>query len=337
MALSETYQTPATLAAALIDQPSVTGSEARILEFIEDRLRDLGCTTEREYIGEQRWNLYGNWTSHAAIVFCTHVDTVPPHLPSRVQDGVLFGRGACDTKGIIAAMLFAAERLQSEGVIPAFLFVVGEETDSIGAKTAARSGKSADYIIVGEPTENVLASGHKGALSYTLRIQGSAAHSAYPEHGSSAIHSLLDVLSDLRGHDWGRHDLLGPATLNVGILEGGIAMNTLAPTAMARVMHRIVDDVETRKSQVVELIGGRAEVKFHSVSQPQILTVPEGFIAKPVAFGTDIPYLCHMGRCLLCGPGSIHDAHTSTECITFAAMDEAIELYLRLHRALRTS
>jgi acetylornithine deacetylase len=336
MALIETYPTPASLAAALIDLPSVTGSEKRVLAFLEERLVEIGCVTDREYIGADRWNLYGNWSDKTHTVFCTHVDTVPPHVPARMHDGVLYGRGACDTKGIIAAMLFAAERLIAAGASPSFLFVVGEETDSIGAKTAAQSPRTADFIIVGEPTDNLLASGHKGALSYTLDVHGHAAHSAYPERGSSAIHLLLDILQTIRGAAWGTHEILGPATINVGRIEGGTAMNTLASHATAQVMHRIVDDTEVRRSQVLDLIGDRATVRFHSDSQPQILYVPEGFEAKPVAFGSDIPYLRAIARCLLCGPGSVHDAHTMDECISVAALDEAVELYVRLFQALRT-
>lgn len=337
MALTDTYPTPAALAAELIDLPSITGSEAPVLEFLEHLLKEIGFTTVREYIGTERWNLYANWTHAAPIVFCTHVDTVPPHFSSSMQHGMLYGRGSCDAKGIASSMLFAAERLISDGEMPAFLFVVGEETDSIGARTAAKSGRVADFIIVGEPTDNVLASGHKGALSYTLSVQGSAAHSAYPERGSSAIHILLDLLQTLRSAEWGSHDVLGPATLNVGVIEGGIAMNTLAPDASAMVMHRIVDDAEARKSQVRTLIDGRAALEFHSVSQPQILHVPAGFDARPVAFGTDVPYLRDIARCLLCGPGSVHDAHTPDEHIAVTALDEAVELYVRLYHALKPS
>jgi acetylornithine deacetylase len=263
------------------------------------------------------------------------VDTVPPHFPSRRNEGMLYGRGACDTKGIIAAMLFAGRHLLDDGHSPAFLFVVGEETDSLGAKTAARSGNTARYIVVGEPTDNMLATGHKGVLSYTLRTRGAAAHSAYPERGVSAVHLMLDLLDEIRREDWGHHPVLGESTLNVGLINGGVAMNTFAPEATATVMHRIVDDPDKRREQLGQLVGARADLEFHSVSTPQMLHTVEGFDSKAVAFGTDIPYLAAMGRCLLIGPGSVHDAHTPAERIEIAAIENAVGNYVKLFHALR--
>ena len=249
MTNADKYTDAANLASALVDIPSITGEERAVLEFLENWLSSRGMETRREPIDGNRWNLYDGWTEEtwrcedaADVVFCTHVDTVPPYFPAFRDGDTLRGRGACDTKGIIAAMLLAGNRLRHDGLSPAFLFVVGEETDSCGAKTAAASGRTARFIIVGEPTDNMLATGHKGVLSYTLETQGVAVHSAYPERGSSAVHLLLDILGDIRDADWCSSDVLGNATTNVGLIEGGIAMNTTAPAAKATVMHRIVDD-----------------------------------------------------------------------------------------------
>jgi acetylornithine deacetylase len=337
MTIEEKYPVPLQIAIDLINIPSVTGSESAVLEFLERMLSDMNLKTEREEVKEGRWNLYAGWSGHADVVFCTHVDTVPPFIPAQIKDDLLYGRGACDTKGIIASMISAGCNLLANGYHPAFLFVVGEETDSAGAKRAAQSKRTANYLIVGEPTDNILASGHKGVVSYTLVVKGVSAHSAYPEFGESAIHSLLDVLDDLRRADWGTSDVLGEATMNIGMISGGVAMNTLAPEAEATVMHRIVDDAETRKLQVIDIVGDKATVQFHSISQPQVLTSVAGFPCKPVAFGTDIPHLTAMGKCLLFGPGSIHNAHTEHENISIAAMNEAKESFIRLFQALRCS
>ncbi len=333
--IADSYSALARLAVDLINIPSITGSERAVLEHLEGLLSAMQLETEREAVVEERWNLYAGWHGTPDVVFCTHVDTVPPFMPAEVRDDMIFGRGACDTKGIIASMLVAGQRLVEDGHSPAFLFVVGEETDSIGAKTAAASGRRARHIIVGEPTDNILATGHKGVLSYTLKAVGKAAHSAYPERGDSAIHLLLDVIEGLRAADWGKSEILGASTMNVGLVSGGVAMNTVAPEARATIMHRIIDDPTIRKKQVLDIVDGRADVEFHSLSDPQLLTTIEGMPAQAVSYGTDIPYLNVIGRCLLMGPGSIHDAHTESECISVSAMNEAVDGYIRLFHALR--
>ncbi|MDT8322592.1 MAG: M20/M25/M40 family metallo-hydrolase [Bacteroidota bacterium] len=318
----------------LINIPSVTGEEAGVLEYLETVLTDMGLPVYREAVSETRWNLYAGWQHALPVVFCTHVDTVPPFFPAVVEDARILGRGACDTKGIMAAMLEAGRQLIAEGKQPSYLFVVGEETDSIGAKTAASSGRSARAIIVGEPTDNHLATGHKGVLSYTLRTEGVAAHSAYPERGASAIHLLLDLIDGIRNRDWGSSPVLGEATLNIGSIEGGVAMNTFAPGASATFMHRIVDNAQQRSAELVELVDQRAEITFHSVSEPQLLETVDGFALKAVNFGTDIPYLVTMAPCLLFGPGSVHEAHTPHESIAIVEVHEAVQLYRKLYNAL---
>ncbi len=335
MTIVDEYLSESDLAIALINIPSVTGSEMQVLEFIERQLSQMGLSTDRQHVEEGRWNIFAGWSEHVDIAFCTHVDTVPPFFPARLEGDRLYGRGACDTKGIIAAMLSAGRRLIAEGDAPAFLFLVGEETDSIGAKQAAQSNRAAEHIIVGEPTDNALATGHKGVVSYTLTTEGVVAHSAYPERGRSAIHLLLDILDEIRAIVWEPHPVLGEPTLNIGMIRGGVAMNTLAPEASATLMHRIVNEPEAVSNRVLEIVGDRAMIDFHSQSRPQILTKIDGFPCKPVSFGTDIPYLDAMGKCLLLGPGSIHDAHTETESISLTEMSDATDLYVRLFHSLR--
>ncbi len=325
---------PIELTARLVDVPSVTGTENEVAELLENICIAAGWSVERQRIEENRWNVFVNWQSRVTAAFCTHIDTVPPHFSARIDSTHIHGRGACDTKGIIACMLAAGERLGREGVTPSFLFVVGEETDSIGAKSAAASGKSAKYIIVGEPTENTMARAHKGVLSYRLRSCGKSCHSGYPELGSSALHSLLPVLNDILNADWGCDDDIGCASTNVGKMSGGTAPNVLAEEAEAFVVHRIVDSLEKRKEQALRIINGRCDVEMRAENEPQRMHVPRGYDSVPVSFGTDIPYLRAIGTPLLIGPGSIHDAHTMEERIEIRQIFAAIELYSVLYRRL---
>jgi acetylornithine deacetylase len=323
------------LSKALVSISSISGNEKDMLIFLENLLRKHGLVTSRQHVAEDRWNLFAGWHENPVVVFSTHVDTVPPYIPMRFDDRYIYGRGSCDTKGIIASMIAAGLRLLDEGENPAFLFVVGEETDSIGAKTAAASGMRSSYIVVGEPTDNMLAQGHKGILSYTLKTEGRAAHSAYPELGHSAVEGLLNVIDRIRRHHWGHDSLLGDATMNIGIIEGGVAMNVFAPKASAQIIHRLVDDAEMRKAELVALVREDAEIQFHSVAQPQILHVVPGFEVKTVHFGTDIPYLASIGTCLLLGPGSIHDAHTDDEKISIQEIEQAVKFYYTLYHCLK--
>jgi acetylornithine deacetylase len=318
----------------LIDIPSVTGDEAACAAAVEARCSEMGLEVERLPVAANRWNLAVNWRAAPRVVFCTHLDTVPPFFPSRLEDGLLHGRGACDAKGILAAMLAAGEALLREGAQPAFLFVAGEETDSIGAKSAAASGRRADYIVVGEPTGNVPAEAHKGMLSYTLAAEGRAAHSAYPERGASALHALLDVLADIRAAAWGTDPVLGPSTLNVGLMRGGVAPNVTAPSAEAVVYHRIVDAIEPRREQLERIVAGRASIRVHSAVGAQRMLVPEGYPRCAVSFGSDIPYLRAMAAPLLAGPGSIHQAHADDEHVAVDELLDAVGLYIDLYHAL---
>ena len=325
------------LALDLIHIESITGNEAAIATRIEAICTGMGLHVERQRVSDKRWNVVTNWTTDNDVLFCTHIDTVPPHIPGHMESGYLYGRGACDTKGIIAAMLGAGEIMMSRNVTPSYLFVVGEETDSAGAKAAAGTGRKARYVIVGEPTENLFAHAHKGMLSYTLHTSGTAAHSGYPERGSSAIHVLLDILSDIRAADWGRDPEIGEATTNVGLIQGGAAPNVLAEAASATVVHRIVDSFETRLQQVREIISGRAEIDVHAQNNPQRMYVPPGEPSIAVSYGTDIPYVRTIGTPLLIGPGSIHDAHTAQEKISCEQILTAVERYATLATALQTA
>lgn len=321
----------------LIDIPSVSGEEEEVSRFLERDLRERGFQVELQEVESDRHNVHATSGPEPLLYFCTHIDTVPPFYPSTEDEETIFGRGSCDAKGILAAMVTAAERLRQSGVREiGLLFVVGEEVDSAGALAANRLGSDARFVIVGEPTESRLASGHKGGFKFVLRARGKAAHSAYPFLGDSAIDRLLDVLARIREADWGASELLGEATVNVGRIEGGLAANVIAPEAEAVVFVRVATTVAEVRARLDGIVGDDPALSYELIAGSDAVvceTVP-GFEVAPVSFGTDIPSLGNFGKPLLIGPGSIHDAHTSAEKLDKKEVVEAVEYYQKLARLL---
>src|SRR5262245_48179917 len=212
--------------------PSVTGEEKAVGDFLARELAARGYRVDTQHVEPERNNIMA-MAGRPRVIFCTHLDTVPPVLPVREENGYLYGRGACDTKGIIAAMLEAGDRLRRNGVVDfGYLFVVGEEVNSIGAKAANTLKWESEFVIVGEPTDNKLARAHKGTLMATLKFTGKAAHSGYPEQGISAIEGLWSLLSECINADWGSNPALGKGTFNVGIFRGGDRANIIPGQAM---------------------------------------------------------------------------------------------------------
>lgn len=320
-----------------IDIPSVTGAEGEFARFVARLLEERRYRVQLQVVDGDRPNVFARGGADPRVVLCTHLDTVPPHVASSEDGEAIYGRGACDAKGILFSMLEAADRLRSEGVEEVgLLFTVGEELDSDGAAAAAAIAPGSRYVVVGEPTENRLASGHKGSFKFLLRAAGRAAHSAYPEQGVSAIERLLDALELVRKADWGRDDRLGAATVNIGTLSGGVAANVIAPAAEARVFVRVVGQARDAQARLDALLAGREGVDYDLISRSDAVhcETPPGYDCAPVSFGTDIPYLKGFGAPLLVGPGSIHDAHGAGEKIAKREVLEAVELYRRLVREL---
>jgi acetylornithine deacetylase len=317
--------------------PSVTGTEREVGEFLLSHLATLNYRVERQNVVDDRFNVLA-FAGDARVLMCTHIDTVPPPppaIPVREDNDFLYGRGACDTKGIIAAMLEAGDRLTRSGVVNfGYLFVVGEETDSIGAKAANRLKWDTEYVVVGEPTQNQLARAQKGMVMVNLSVAGRAAHSGYPERGVSAIQNLFAVLQDCESADWGNDPVLGKGTFNTGIFHGGEAANIVPPHAKASVMIRIVEDRSQVEEKMRKIVGNRATMEIVGASDPQITHVVEGFPTTVVSFGSDVPHLGNLGKRLLIGPGSIFDAHTPGEKISKAELMEGANLYETLVRKL---
>ena len=325
---------PIAFARRLIDVPSTSDHEFAVGELLERELAGLGFTTQRHEVSESRFNLFASAGGRPRVVLNSHIDTVPPWFESREDSEHVYGRGACDTKGIIAAMIAAGERLRARAVNDfAFLFVVGEETDSIGAKLANThfADLGSEYCVVGEPTESVFARASKGALTCVVRFEGVAAHSAYPERGDSAIHRMIAALAEINHTNWGSHEVLGKTTVNCGVIRGGEKPNIIAAWAECEIMFRLVtmpEDVEARLADLLSEHKGTITVARGNV--PQFMHVPAGRPSAVVAFNTDVPWLSSLGKPLLFGPGSILDAHGVDEKISKAELLAAVDTYEQL-------
>ncbi len=317
----------------LIDIPSVTGEERAVGEFLQSHLEGLGYSVQRQNVTADRFNVFATTNAPPEIVLSTHMDTVPPFIASSEDEQNIYGRGACDAKGIIAAQIHAAERLREQGInAVGLLFTVDEETGSAGAQVANAEEvpTTIRYLVNGEPTDNKLASATKGSLRLNLLTKGVAAHSAYPEQGDSAIEKLLDVLSDLRSCDWPSDKRLGETTCNIGVIRGGTRANVVPDRAAAELHLRLVSPTEPVKALLENAVAGRAEIEYLSAHEPvHLFTVP-GFDECVVRFTTDIPYLSRWGKPLLLGPGSILNAHTEHEFVSKKELAAAVELYVSL-------
>jgi acetylornithine deacetylase len=332
------------LTRALIDIESITNNEERVAQYLFNHLAPLAARydghVELIEVEPRRHNVFAQFGSPLIVTLSTHMDTVPPFVASREDADCVWGRGACDTKGIIAAMIAAVERLLETDGVPTgagfgLLFVVGEERNSAGAYRAAQTPRGSRYIINGEPTENKLALGSKGVLRYEVVANGKMAHSAYPELGDSAIHKLIDALGDIRRLELPVDGLLGPSTLNIGTLSGGRAPNVIADEAKADIMVRLVGDSAATKAALARVVEGRAELReIIEIPALRLRALP-GFPTTVVAFTTDIPaFGGFWGEPFLIGPGSIHVAHTLEEHIPKPQLLEAVEIYQRMVRQL---
>jgi acetylornithine deacetylase len=323
----------------LVDIESITGHEGRVGHFLIQELQRLGYEVQRIVAEGERANVYATAPEqpNPAIVFSTHMDTVPPFLASSEDDERIYGRGSCDAKGIIAAQMAAAERLRQEGIHVGLLFLVGEERDSLGAKVANRKANHCKYLINGEPTENKIATASKGALRAELTATGRMAHSAYPELGESAIDKLVEALSRLHAMNLPSDPEIGPCTLNVGLIEGGRAPNVIADQARALLLYRLIGPSEQLRQEILDRVGDLVTVEFTLEIPCVRLHALAGRPTMIAAFTTDIPALNNWGQPLLVGPGSIHVAHTEGEYVEKQQLQNAIELYCAMARKLSLS
>jgi acetylornithine deacetylase len=326
---------PVAFARSLIDIDSTTWREGAAARRLAAELSTLGYQVTEQPVSDDRINVFARLDAAPQVVFSTHIDCVPPFFPSRVERGLLFGRGACDAKGIIAAQVAAAERLRAAGETRfALLFVAGEERGSDGAAVAnAQAPPGVRFLINGEPTDNRLGAATRGMYRLRLNAKGRAAHSSFPELGESAIDKLLDALMVIRGLDLPDDPLLGRTHYNVGLIEGGVAPNVISPHASAELMFRIVGDGAPIRA-ALRVVKSLVRIE-HILEIPAVRlhTVP-GFETAVFPYTTDVPVLTNWGTPLLVGPGSIHVAHTDEEHLSIAELHQAVELYTSLARSL---
>ncbi len=321
----------------LIDIPSVTGNEAMVGEFLATCLDELDFNVDRQVVEQDRHNIIATTDSPPRIVFSTHMDTVPPFMPSAEDAENIYGRGACDAKGIIAAQISAAQLLRAKGVEHiGLLFTVDEEQSSVGARVANDHpvAEQVAYLINGEPTDNMLAEGTKGSLRLRILTQGQAAHSAYPEQGESAVDKLLDILTDIRALRWPQNRLWGETTCNIGVISGGTRPNVIPAAAQADLHLRLATEASPVKQILEHVVGNRAQINYLSENDPVRLHALNGFDRCVVRFTTDIPYLSRWGTPLLLGPGSIFQAHTDNEYVAKQELNRAVSLYFQLAQSL---
>lgn len=318
----------------LIDIDSTTGQEGAVAQVLADELEALGYNVTLQALGNGRANVIAT-IDDPVVVFSTHFDCVPPFFPSRVEGGVLHGRGACDAKGILAAQVAAAERLRAEGESRiALVFVCGEERGSDGAKAANTIASQTKYLINGEPTELKLGLATRGCFRVRLKAHGRAAHSGYPHLGESAIEKLMDVLRDLRTAPWPSDPQLGTTHYTVGLISGGVAPNVIPPNAEAEVFFRTVGEHDPVREVLTAAVAGRVEVQeILELPAVRLHTVP-GFDTEVFAYFSDVPFLTNWGTPLLLGPGTIHVAHTDHEHVLIADLDRAVDMYADLARSL---
>jgi acetylornithine deacetylase len=327
------------LTRALVDIESITNHEGPVGEYLFAYLSELagrtGGVVERCPAAPERFNVFARW-GDPIVTLSSHVDTVPPFFPSREDADHIWGRGSADAKGIIAAMILAAENLLAAGVRNfGLLLVVGEERNSAGAYAAAKDSRGSRFLINGEPTENKLAAASKGMLRYEIMAKGKLAHSAYPELGDSAINKLLDALQRIRQMEMPSDPLLGPTTLNIGVIAGGRAPNVISDEARAEVSFRIVGDPAPVRAAALRAAGDQVQVREVLFTPAIHFDAIDGFETTVVAFTTDIPsFDGAWGKPFLLGPGNIHLAHTSEERVPKRELADAVQIYQRLVRHL---
>jgi acetylornithine deacetylase len=337
---------PIQLTRRLVDIESITYNEGAVGAFLAEFLATHGFAVEKMPVEQnaesrstsERFNVFACEPGHTPdVVLSTHMDTVPPFIPSSEDDEFLYGRGSCDAKGIIAAQIAAAEKLRELGPGAGLLFLVGEERDSAGAKTANRHPRGNRFIINGEPTGNRIALASKGALRVVIRTSGRMAHSAYPELGESATHKMVEALHRILAIPLPSLDDVGPSTLNIGTINGGHAPNVIADHAEAQILVRLVGPSEETRGAIEQAVEGLGTVDFTLEIPFKRLRAVEGLPTMVAAFTTDIPWLGNWGEPVLFGPGSIHVAHTPNEKLAKKELLQAVDLYVEVARQLLTS
>ena len=312
---------------------STSGSERELGDWLAGHLKAPYVNTYD--VGDGTLNLLLRWSETPRVVFCSHMDTVPPYIPPTFEADRVCGRGTCDAKGQFYAMYRACQRLSDAGHRDfALLILAGEETGSWGARAFARTPFRAPLVVVGEPTEGKMVSASKGTKSFELSFVGKPFHSGYPEHGVSAVELFVDFMEALRRADFPEDPELGPTTWNVGLLHSGNPQNILSPSLGCRLYFRTTFASDARVTEWVRAqASDRLRVKeFGGDAPARYLTLP-GFPTGPVAFGSDAPHLTNFDQKIICGPGSITVAHRDDEYLSRADFEQAINNYVKIYES----
>lgn len=308
---------------------STSGKERPLAEFLLRRL--TAPKVESFEVGDGTLNLLFSWGT-PRIVYCTHMDTVPPYIAPKVRDDKVSGRGSCDAKGQIIAMYTACRSLAQAGKTGfGLLLLSGEETGSWGAKAFAKLPFKADTLVIGEPTENKMVSASKGTKAYELTIKGEPFHSGYPQFGKSAVDLFVDFVNGLRTHNFPFDNTLGDTSFNIGRLSSDNAQNILSPLLSCRVYFRTTFASDGLVHEYMMGLREPFSVKFIGGDIPAAYTTFEGFPSGPVAFGSDAPHLSNFRRKIICGPGSIRFAHRDDEHILVSELETAVRNYIRFY------
>ena len=349
----------------ILNVDSTSGKEAALADLLQERLATERCTVERFEVGDGTANLLFSW-GKPQVVFCTHMDTVPPYIPPTFDEalGTMSGRGACDAKGQIYAMYEACRILESKGYDGfGLLLLAGEETGSFGAKAFREQHPGAEWLVVGEPTDNCMASASKGTKAFEVTFEGKAFHSGYPQYGISAVELFNDFVNALRSIGFPYDEILGETTWNIGKLQSDNPQNILSDRLTCRVYFRTTFESDEMVSSIMKNIAGpHAKLRFgrpkvqdgsdvvakEVAMWQRMMTVKalggdtptryetlEGFPTKPVAFGSDAPQLTNFRRKILCGPGSILVAHRDDEHIKLQDLHQAISNYVHMYELIK--
>jgi acetylornithine deacetylase len=332
----------------ILNIESTSGSEGCLAQFVAERfatdkckvtLYDVDCECSPNNTHPIR-NVLLSW-GDPQIVFCTHLDTVPPYIaPTLSTDAegraVIKGRGSCDAKGQIFAMYNACLKLEAAGKTGfGLLLLAGEETGSFGAKSFRTVYPQTKYVIVGEPTDNKMVSASKGTKSFDVSVSGKKFHSGYPQYGDSAIERLVSIINKLRATEFPKDDVLGDTTWNIGLLHSDNPQNIVSDHAQCRIYFRttFASDEFVVKT-MLSLNDDKVTVTNRGGDTPSRYTTIDGFETTTVAFGSDAPQLSNFSHKLLCGPGSILVAHTADEYILVSDIEKAVEQYVKMYEHL---
>lgn len=308
---------------------STSGKERPLAEFLSRKL--TAPKVETFEVGDGTLNLLFSW-GVPRVVYCTHIDTVPPYIAPRMKEDMVTGRGSCDAKGQVIAMYSACLELSASGRDGfGLLLLSGEETGSWGAKAFSKLPFKADLLVIGEPTENKMVSASKGTKAYELVFCGESFHSGYPQFGRSAVDMFVDFANRLKKQAFPFDATLGETTVNIGKLLSDNPQNILSPELRCRVYFRttFASDGRVHEWMMNSVPGDGISVRFVGGDIPSAYTVFEGFPSGPVAFGSDAPHLTGFRRKIICGPGSIRYAHRDDEHVLVADLEQAVHNYIR--------